>query len=263
MQGPPTVLAHAAPTAAVAAFAVPNTILQQLANIGTSTSLGFMPFASAASVESDRTHLATLFRSNLRVTLLFLGPVTLFLAIFAHRLIAAWINPRFAAHASAPLQLLSIAALLLAMNSAPGDVARGLGHARWIAIYTVSAAAIAIVTSIFLAPHYRAGGVAFALSLALTLTTVPLIALVGTRLLDTSLRALGLALLRPIILLGLLAVLFGAVGASDKSLVVAVLAGALGTLAYAAGAYRYALLDRERAAFRQLGRRVARRGRNA
>ena len=77
LQGPPTVLAHLAPTAAVAAFAVPSVIMQQLVGAATSTSIGFMPFTSAASVDPDRSHVSAVYRSNLRITLLFVGPIAL------------------------------------------------------------------------------------------------------------------------------------------------------------------------------------------
>lgn len=251
LQGPPTVLAHLAPTAALAAFAVPNMILQQLVGVATSTSFGFMPFASAASVDHDRSHLAAVFRSNLRLTLLVIGPVAIYLAIFAHPLFATWISVRFAASASAPMRFLALAAVMLALSAVPADVVRGLGRPRVLVAYTTVAALIAIGTAIPLASSYRAGGAALALALALTVVTLPFIGLVAKGMLGIGFADLIMRFVRPAIALAALAAAFGLAIIASTSFLMALAAGLVGATLYPVAVFRFVLDDRERAALRR------------
>jgi O-antigen/teichoic acid export membrane protein len=257
LQGPPTVLAHLATATAVAAFAVPNLILQQLALVATSTSIGFMPFATAAAIDPDRGHLAAVFRSNLRVTLLFVGPVAVYLAVFSRTLLTAWIDASFAARATPALEWLSLAAVMLALSAAPADVVRGAGHPRWIAVFTAVTAALAVGLSFALARSDGAGGAGLALAGALVITTPPFIALVSGRLLALRLRELAAAFAGPLAALTLLAAILLAGRSISGSLAMAVVSGAVGAGVYAMGAFRFVLDDSERRALTRTWSRVA------
>lgn len=247
LQGPPTVLAHFASTAQVAAFAVPNLVLQQLLVVATSTSVAFMPFASGASVRGDRSHLSVVYQSNLRLTLAVIGPVAVYLAVFAHTLLSAWIGRRFAGEAAAPLQFLAMAVTMLALSAAPADVLRGLGKPRWVAVFTICAAAISVGASFVAAKSHGAGGVAFALALGTTASTLPLIALVGMRLLDLRLRDLAGALAGPLVAVAAVATLFGIVALAVPGLAAALAAGIVGVTVYSWLTYKAVLSARERA----------------
>ena len=123
LQGPPTVLAANASTGEVAAYAVPALVMTQLVSIATSSSLGFLTFASGETTAPDRTHLAAVYQSNLRMTLLVVGLPIAYLATFAHTLLRAWIGTHFADTFVQPLQYLALAGLVLALSSARRRVA--------------------------------------------------------------------------------------------------------------------------------------------
>ena len=63
LQGPVTVLAGQGSITQVAIFAVPSLGFHHLTSLVTAPSLGFLPFASAATNTSSRTHLAAVFHS--------------------------------------------------------------------------------------------------------------------------------------------------------------------------------------------------------
>lgn len=251
LQGPPTVLARFSSTAQVAAFAVPYLVLQNLAVLATATSIGFMPFASAASVDPEQSNLAAVYQSNLRLTFLVMGPLAAYLAVFAHPLLATWIDPRFASTAVAPMQFLALAAVMLSMGSAPADVARALGRPRWVAVFTLCAAAVAVGTAFAAASSDGAAGAAFALALGLTVTTPTFIALVAMRILGLRLNELAGALMRPIFAVGGLATVFGIASLFSPTFVMAVVAGCVSVLVYALSAFRFVLNKREQKALRR------------
>jgi len=252
LQGAPTVLAADSTTAQVAAFAVPSLVLQQLLGLVGATSLGFFPFVSAASAGVDRAHVGAMYRANLRMTLLVMGPVAAYLAIFAHTLLATWIDPRFAATASAPLRLLTGAIVVLGLSAPPSDAARGFGRPALVTLYTAASAVAVLGLAFAVVPTHGAAGAAFALSLGLALTTLPFMFLIAKALLDVRAVALTRALSRPVVALVGVASVFALGAAISSGFVMAILAGAIGTLVYAGLAFHFVLDEREREVFRSL-----------
>ena len=163
LQGPPTVLAGHVPTSELAAFAVPAVALQQLISLASATSLAFLSFASTKSASKDRAWLADVFRSNLRMTLLVFGPIAAYLIVFGHVLLAAWIDPAFAADAFGPTRWLALAALMIGLSGPPADVARGLGQPSWVVWFTSAASSIALGCSFAMVSSEGATGVALAM----------------------------------------------------------------------------------------------------
>ncbi len=247
MQGPPTLLAGYSTTDQVAAFAVPAVILQQLIVLTTVTSLGFLPFASAESAALDPRRLAEIFRANLRMTVLAIGPVVAYLAIWGHPLLTTWIDRGFADDAIGPLRYLAGVAALVAICAPPADVARGLNHPAWVVAYTATAAVIAVAVGFALVGPYGATGVAAALCGALLLATVPFGLFVADRLLALRAGDLLGALARPVLAVLLAAGVFAAGRLLTGSFGGAIAAGAVGMLVYGAISARFVLDDRERA----------------
>src|SRR5205807_2555109 len=70
INGPPTVLAAHVNSAELVFFTIPQMIFQRLIVLLSSASMGFFPFASAAVASDSRMALASMFRSNLSMTLL-------------------------------------------------------------------------------------------------------------------------------------------------------------------------------------------------
>lgn len=253
LQGPPLVLAGHAATSQVAAFAVPNLVLQQLVTLATATSLGFFPFVSAESGGSDRRRLADVYRANLRLTLLVMAPIAAYLAIYGFPLLATWISRPFADDAIGPLRYLAVAGVALALSAAPADVARGLGRPGWVAGFTGAAAALALGGSFSVVSRYGATGVAGALCGALVCATVTFAILVGRHLLALPAGALLRALMRPFVAVSLCVALFALGHLAWGGFAGAVVVGPVALLAYLTAAVALVLDDRERAA---LGRVV-------
>jgi O-antigen/teichoic acid export membrane protein len=250
LQGPPTVLAARSTTSEVAAFAVPALVMQQLVSIATSTSLGFLTFASSESTVADRTHLAAVFQSNLRMTLLVLGLPIAYIATFAHVLLASWIGSGFADSSATSLRYLAVAGLLLALSSAPADVARALGRPGWVTLQTVSAAVIAIGGSLLLVNRHGAGGVAAALSAAQLLTVLPFLLIVARRLLDTGLTVVVSRMARPLAAVACGATLFIVGNALTAGIAAAAVIGMLVTVPYGVVVLKFVADNRERNALR-------------
>lgn len=249
MQGPPTLLAAYSTTDQVAAFAVPSIILQQLIVLTTATSFSFMPFASAESTALDTQRLETVFRANLRMTLLAIGPPVLYLAIWGRPLLETWINPEFADDAIGPLRFLAGVAAMVALSAPPADVARGLGRPSWTAIYTATAAGVAITASFALVGRYGATGAGAALCAGLTLATPPFVVIVAGRLLGLSSTDLARALAAPGLAVAAVGAVFVAGHLLISGFVGALITGAVGVLVYATIVVHGVLDDRERAVF--------------
>jgi len=247
MQAPPAILSSVAKPAELTAFAVSAVVLQQLVSLASAASGGFFPFASAESAQDDRSRLAVVFRSNVRITLLTMGPIVAFVAVFAHPIFATWIGKGFAARAAEPLELLSISGLMLALGNAPADVARGLHRLRWILVYSLAGAAVAIALALFLAPREGAVGAATALAIATTCTTIPFLFLASKHLLGQPGRKLPEALFGPLLATLIVTAAFLCGAALTSGILGAFFVGLVATPVYAYLVYRVVLEDRERA----------------
>ena len=252
LQGPPTVLAGHAVTATVAFYAVPSVMMMYIVSLMGAASFAFAPFASAQSVAKDRTRLAEIFRSNVRMTVLLAVPIAGYLAVLGEPLLVAWIGDSFAKHAAGPLRYLGIAACILALSAPPADVLRGLGMPAWVAGYTIGTAILTVTGSLLLVGPYGATGVAAALAIGLAIGTSVLIVLVPARLLDIAPSRLGRATGAPALAAGGAIALF-AVGAElTTGFAGAVVTGAVGVAVYAVVVFRWVLDDRERRVFAEM-----------
>jgi O-antigen/teichoic acid export membrane protein len=246
VQGPPTVLAGSAPSGELAAFAVPALIMTQLLTLVGSASVAFLPFASGQSASEDRAHLSDVFNSHVRLTLLTMGPIAAFLAVFAHPLLAAWVGSSFASDADLPLQLLGVAALFIGLSAPPADVARGLGKPGWILAYTLSAAVIGIGVSIPAVDRLGADGAALGLLVGLVVATPVLLLSVATRLLHEDLHRFLRKLRAPLLSVLATTLVWSLASLIDAGLLMAIAAGGLVTAAYMVLVWRRVLEQRER-----------------
>jgi O-antigen/teichoic acid export membrane protein len=249
INGPAVVLGARLPSAELPPFTVPQTVVQRLSVVMTSASLAFFPFASAASVDPDRARLFAVFRSHLRLSIIVVGAATAYLVVFADVLLAAWISPEFA-HAAAPcLRILSLAALVLSLSSAPADVARALGHPRWVLVYTTLVAVSGVGLSLKLVSAHGAAGVSLAFLSSLLLGTVPLLFAVGARLLGQGILCIATALARPLLAVLAAGAAYALVAPYTRGLAGALLAGVGMTAVYVVVVFTWVLDPRERAAF--------------
>jgi O-antigen/teichoic acid export membrane protein len=260
IQGPPTVLAGSAPSAEVAAFAVPALVLQQLTLLTTSASLSFFPFASARSADEDPSHLSAVFSSYMRLTILVMAPIAAFLVAFADPLLTAWVDEEFSDLAAGSLQLLAIAALVLALSGPPADVARGLGKPSWVLAFTTAGAIVGLGTTLVAVDSLGATGAALGLLAGLAVATPPFIVAVARGLLNQSAGELASRVAPPVAAAITIGGLFwlGSIIASGFWGAVAV--GAVLTPLYAILGYRLVLDERERTTLRTGFRSRLRRG---
>lgn len=256
INGPPLVLGALVNAAEIPAFSVPHVVLQKLAMLVAAASLAFLPFASAASAGPADGALVGAFRAHLRLTLLGMGAVAAYLAVFAHPLLSAWVGAAFAQAAAPCLRLLAVAGLVLALSGPPADVARAAGKPLWVLVYTAVVAVAGLTGSLLLVPRWRAAGAAAAFLLAVLVGTLPLLVVVARRLLAIPLPALLRTVAGPVTALFALTGFYLAAARLSSGLLPALAAGALGTTAFAAAAYAAVLQAGERAALRQALRRL-------
>jgi O-antigen/teichoic acid export membrane protein len=259
VQGPPTVLAAYKTTAEVAAFAVPSAISQQLASLIGSASLGFLPFVSASSLDSDRSPVRAIYIANLRLTIIVLAPVVTFIAVFAHPLLATWINVPFAGRASNALRVMVGASLMLGLSSPPADLSRGFGKPALVTTYALLSALAIVGLSFVAVPSHGASGAAFGLAAGLSATTIPFIFVAGVRIVQLPPKELLRSLSGPLAALIVAAALYEAGMLLSDTFVSAVVSGALGTGLYGLLAAKVVLHDRERRVLSTLVRRTWRR----
>lgn len=246
VQGPPTVLAGVARAAELAAFAVPAIVLQQTTQLVMAASTAFMPFASAESVGDDRSRLAAVSRSHMRLTILSMGPITAFLVVFASPILRTWVSDEFASNAADPLRLLAAAGLMIALGAPLSDVTRALGRIKWMLILGGTTALLSVTLAIPLSQRFEATGASLALLLAVTATTIPFVLLAAPRLLGIPTARLLTALGRPVAAVGLVGVLFWVVLQLDDGLLAAVITGLVVLSLYVPTVYRYVLEPAER-----------------
>jgi len=250
IQGPPTVLAGSSPSAEVAAFAVPALVLQQLTLLTASASLSFFPFASARSADEDPSHLSAVFSSYLRLTILVMAPIAAFLVAFAHPLLTAWVDEEFADLAAGSMQLLAIAALVLALAGPPADVARGLGRPSWVLIFTTAGAIVGLSTTLVAVGSLGATGAALGLLAGLAVATPSLIVAVARGLLNQSAPDLASRLVAPTVAATAVGGVFWVGSLAVSGAWGAIAVGAVVAPLYAVLGYRLVLDERERTTLR-------------
>jgi hypothetical protein len=133
-------------------------------------------------------------------------------------------------------------------------MARGLGHPLWVLVYTTSVAVLGMGAALLLVPRGRAAGAALAFLLAQIVVTLPFLAIVPRRLLGMSVGALGRSLGGPVTAVACVTLAWVAAAPLLRGVVPMLLAGALVTAAYAAGAFAWVLDPREREALLRAAR---------
>lgn len=119
--------------AAVAYYATPYEIVTKLWIVpGALTAVLFPTFA--AQTARDVGAGATLFRQSVTALALILLPVCAALAIFAHDLLALWIDAEFAANSALLLQIFALGVLVNSLATIPFTLVQGAGRPRWTAL---------------------------------------------------------------------------------------------------------------------------------
>ncbi len=246
VNGPPLILGTLAATAELPKFSVPFGIVQRLSVLMQSASMAFYPFVSAASASSDQGLLERVFRSHLRMTVLTLGPVVAFLAVFGEPLLGAWIGDEFSRGAGPALRWLAIGTLVQSFSTAPADLARGLGRPEWVFAYTVFTAILGIAGSFLFVPHWQATGAALGYLLGVGVIGLPFLLLTARHFLGLTAGALLETLALPALAVGVTAGAFAIALRAYSSLPVLLFEIGIVTAGYLAVTYSWILEPRER-----------------
>ena len=119
--------------AAVAYYATPNELITKLWIIpGALTSVLFPTFAAQAARQGEQAW--TLFKQAVQGLFAVMLPISVGLVLFAHDLLALWINPDFAAHSAPVLQLFAVGILINCLAHVPFTLIQSAGTARSTAI---------------------------------------------------------------------------------------------------------------------------------
>lgn len=197
INGPGLILAAKVAAAEIPAYSIPHGVLQKLILVISSAGVVFFPFVSGQSAGTDRALVSAVFQAHLRLTLLVLGPISAFLAVFAERLLGVWITPEFGLAGGPSLRALAGAALVMGIASPAADVARGFGRPVLVLAYTFAVAAVAALASFVLVPTAGPVGAAWALLVSLLLVTIPFLLLVARALLGLRISVLARSLAAP------------------------------------------------------------------
>lgn len=108
-------------------YTVPFEVIVRLAVIPASFALTLFPAVSRYG-PGRTAELAELLGRTLKFLVLAATPVLAFLALFAHEVLAVWIDPGFALEAALALQLLAVAFFLNALAYVPLTAVQGLGR---------------------------------------------------------------------------------------------------------------------------------------
>lgn len=122
---------------AVAYYATPQEMVTKLWIIPGALTAVLFPAFAAGQARSDG-EVWQLFDRALALLALVLWPVTVALALFAHELLALWINPGFAAHAGPILQIFAVGIFINCLAHLPLTWLQGAGHFRAPALLHVA-----------------------------------------------------------------------------------------------------------------------------
>lgn len=121
-------IAFVASASAVAYYATPQELVMRVGIIPTALVSVLFPMFAAHVAGSGATLSSHVRRYSL-VVLAVMLPFTIVFVLLAHPLLAAWISPDFADHASAPLQIMAVAALFSGLAQVPYTMLQGRARA--------------------------------------------------------------------------------------------------------------------------------------
>lgn len=127
------VIAGLVSATAVAYYATPYEIVARLWIIPTALTAVLFP-TFAARVARDARAGAALFRQSVTVLALLLLPLCAFLGIFAHEILALWLNEEFASHSASLLQIFALGVFINSTAHIPFTLIQGSGRPKWTAM---------------------------------------------------------------------------------------------------------------------------------
>lgn len=156
---------------AVAYYTTPQELITKLWIVpGALTAVLFPAFAAQMARRDDQTW--ELFKKAVHWLFMALLPVTVALALFAHELLAIWINPGFADNSSILLQVFAVGILINCLAHVPFTLIQSAGAARLTALTHFIELPFFLVALWWLTSSYGALGAAFAWLLRMVFDTL-------------------------------------------------------------------------------------------
>ena len=183
---------------AVAYYATPHELITKLWIVpGALTAVLFPAFAAQMSRRDEQTW--ALFKKAVYWLFLALLPVTVALTLFAHELLALWINPEFADHSAVLLQIFAMGILVNCLAHVPFTLIQSAGASRLTAMAHLIELPFFLAALWWLTSHYGPMGAAIAWLLRMVFDTLlmfslssPLLGRRATSLLNRNVLGLGL-----------------------------------------------------------------------
>lgn len=156
---------------AVAYYTTPQELITKLWIVpGALTAVLFPAFAAQMARRDEQTW--ELFKKAVQWLFVALLPVTVALALFAHELLAIWINPGFADNSSTLLQVFAVGILINCLAHVPFTLIQSVGAARLTALTHFIELPFFLAALWWLTSSYGALGAAFAWLLRMVFDTL-------------------------------------------------------------------------------------------
>lgn len=170
------VIGAIASASAVAYYTTPQELVTKLWIMpGALTAVVFPAFAAQMARRDEQTW--ALFKKAVHWLFLALLPVTVALTLFAHELLALWINPGFADHSALLLQVFAIGILINCLAHVPFTLIQSAGAARLTALAHLIELPLFLAALWWLTSTHGTLGAAFAWLLRMVLDTLLMFAL--------------------------------------------------------------------------------------
>jgi O-antigen/teichoic acid export membrane protein len=179
-----------APIAAVAYYAVPLALSQQVTGIVNNVGTAVFPAASALSGQRDERRVEELYLRAMKLAALITLPMASIMFFYAHQIMQYWLSPEFEAKSSSVLMILAVANLLFAATTVPAVTLDATGRIRISTLFGLAAAAANLVLVFTLVPTIGFRGAAWAVLGNAAIMVPILLYYVHTRVLEVSLRDL-------------------------------------------------------------------------
>lgn len=156
---------------AVSYYVTPQELITKLWIIpGALTSVLFPTFAAQGVPDNSENN--TLFNNSLKVLFLVLFPIVLVLFVFAHPILASWLNPDFADHSAYLLKIFAIGILINCLAHIPYTLIQGLGMPKTVAVIHLIELPFFILLLWWLTIEFALVGAAFAWLLRITFDAI-------------------------------------------------------------------------------------------
>jgi O-antigen/teichoic acid export membrane protein len=147
-------------TAAVAFYAIANSLCRYVGQVINAMASTFMPAASTFEAANDGASLLALYKNGTRAMIMVSLPMMITLMVRGSSFIGLWMGPQYSHSSGVVLILLSVPLLFAFANQTPGAIAFGIEKHKMLAVWAVGEGIANLVLSIVLAHRYGIYGVA-------------------------------------------------------------------------------------------------------